>query len=98
MTEMRRLATTTAVVLLATLTIPGAAAGQGVTVAVDVAPGLATVAANADALVRMLGTLIVRASRYAPRGASVRVTADGPLATTADELGIAYRVKESHSA
>jgi K+-sensing histidine kinase KdpD len=53
---------------------------EGVTVAVDVAPGLATVAANADALVRMLGTLIVRASRYAPRGASVRVTADGPLA------------------
>jgi signal transduction histidine kinase len=54
------------------------AVAADVRVSVDVPVKLATLTANADAVIRMLGTLIVRASRYAPKGSSVRVTADGP--------------------
>jgi two-component system, probable response regulator PhcQ len=47
-------------------------------VTVDIPSKLATLTADADAVTRMIGTLIVRASHYAPQGSSVRVTADGP--------------------
>ena len=47
-------------------------------VSVDIPSKLATLTADAEAVTRMIGTLIVRASHYAPQGSSVRVTADGP--------------------
>jgi K+-sensing histidine kinase KdpD len=51
----------------------------GVAVSVQCKPGLPALNADADALVRMLASLVVRASRYAPAGSAVKVTADGPL-------------------
>ena len=56
-----------------------AAIAREVTVRVDVKPGLAVLKGDAAALTRMLGTLVIRATRYSPKGATVCVTADGPL-------------------
>jgi CheY-like chemotaxis protein len=60
--------------------VAAACAASGVTpIAAEVPNGLATLAVDAEAVGRMLRTLIVNAQRYSPSGATVRVTVEGPV-------------------
>jgi K+-sensing histidine kinase KdpD len=51
--------------------------GRTLNVSVEVPPGAASVAVDAAAVVRMLGTLIVHADLYSPKDSVIRVVADG---------------------
>jgi CheY-like chemotaxis protein len=60
--------------------VSAAVTASGVSpVSAEVPKGLATLAVDADAVGRMLRALIVNAQRYSPKGATVRVTVEGPL-------------------
>jgi CheY-like chemotaxis protein len=60
--------------------VSAAAAASGVApVSADVPKGVATLAVDAEAVGRMLRALLVNAQRYSPKGATVRVTVQGPV-------------------
>jgi CheY-like chemotaxis protein len=72
--------------------ISAAATASGVTpISTEVPKGLATLAVDADAVGRMLRALIVNAQRYSPKGATVRVTVEGPVSYW-NSTGVRIRV------